>query len=367
MRRQLWIMAFLGVFGWAVAGIGSAAAGQDPPLCNGLRATIWGDDGNNRIIGTDGRDVIHGGDGRDRIFGGGGRDVICGGPGSDLIKGQKGADELFGGDGRDRLIGGQGADVIDGGRGNDRLSGGFGDDTLVSAGGRDSVLGGAGIDSCDFDKKDAYTTCEAGDVAGLAGFGNATVAIDVPAGFAVNELNGADGRIEAYVLDLYVTSSDGEFREITVSVLDAFGEERFVTDPVANAYTERVLVFGENLATIAVSGLEPTDFWDIAFITHHNLPVFDPATTTVFSNGSAVFKWKPAVPEGTTGTIDLQPQIPGANVQLYTMAPGEPGVVEVFLTDLDEPRTLTAPATPGATIYAIRAWQVNWQLTLGAQ
>ena len=95
----------------------------------------------------------------------------------------------------------------------------------------------SGVDVCDFDRNDLYDTCESGDVVGQHGFGNPTFAVDVPASFAfvnfqlpaAQEFAGmstslqANAPIPAYVLDVAFASSDGGVRELTVTVLDRFG------------------------------------------------------------------------------------------------------------------------------------------------
>jgi hypothetical protein len=360
----MWMVAVLGLICSTIALASAPVGAQDPPTCNGRTATIWGDAGNNRIRGTDGPDVIWGGPGRDRIWGGGGADIICGGEGSDLIKGEKGRDMLFGDEGKDRVVGGQGADTIDGGRGNDRVSGGFGDDIITSGGGDDLVVGGGGVDSCDFDRNDAYVTCEEGDVAGLAGFGNTVFSVDVPDDFIANSYTVDGITTNAYVLDMYVATGNNGFREMNISVLDSFGRVMFSSDPVADVYSERVLILGDDIATISVGGLIENDFWDIAFVTHRNLPRFDPDRTIVLSNGSAVFKWNPAIAPGSMGEINLSPQFVGTNVTLFTMAPGQPGQVELEILGLEEDRVLTGEAVAGATLYAMRAWKTDWDITI---
>ncbi|MCA1850920.1 MAG: S8 family serine peptidase [Beggiatoa sp.] len=112
-----------------------------PVLCNGLPATIVGDNNGNTIFGTPGNDVIHGLAENDTIAGLGGNDVICGGPGRDRLSGNRGNDQLFGdagndvlkgGTGRDRLSGQNGNDTIDGQSGSDRCNGGRGNDRTAS-------------------------------------------------------------------------------------------------------------------------------------------------------------------------------------------------------------------------------------------
>lgn len=67
--------------------------------------TIFGLDGNDRLVGLVGNDVIDGGAGNDRIFGNSGFDVINGGAGNDVVTGQQGADTFVFGvaEGRDTV------------------------------------------------------------------------------------------------------------------------------------------------------------------------------------------------------------------------------------------------------------------------
>ena len=87
--------------------------------CAGLRVTIVGSKGRDRIKGTRKRDVIAARGGRDVVTGLRSNDVVCGGSGNDVIRGGAGRDRLFGGSGRDRLFGGAGRDRLSGGAGRD--------------------------------------------------------------------------------------------------------------------------------------------------------------------------------------------------------------------------------------------------------
>jgi uncharacterized delta-60 repeat protein len=87
--------------------------------CAGLRVTIVGSKGRDRIKGTRKRDVIASRGGRDVVTGLRSNDVVCGGSGNDVIRGGAGRDRLFGGSGRDRLFGGAGRDRLSGGAGRD--------------------------------------------------------------------------------------------------------------------------------------------------------------------------------------------------------------------------------------------------------
>lgn len=96
--------------------------GNPLATCNGLPATIVGDNNDNMIFGTSGNDVIFDPAGNDTIHGLGGADVICGGPGRDVLFGGRGRDRLYGSGGRDNLSGGSGRDRCVGGTGRDKLS-----------------------------------------------------------------------------------------------------------------------------------------------------------------------------------------------------------------------------------------------------
>ena len=69
--------------------------------CAGLRVTIVGGKGRDRIKGTRKRDVIAARAGRDVVTGLRSNDVVCGGSGNDVIRGGSGRDRLSGGSGRD--------------------------------------------------------------------------------------------------------------------------------------------------------------------------------------------------------------------------------------------------------------------------
>jgi hypothetical protein len=113
-------------------------AGAAPVACDGVRVTIRGTDGADRINGTGHRDVIDGLGGNDVIDGLGGNDLICGGGGND---------RLFGGDGNDKLLGQGGNDALRGEKGTDTLLGATGNDLLdVGPGDVDSVQFNLGRD-----------------------------------------------------------------------------------------------------------------------------------------------------------------------------------------------------------------------------
>lgn len=98
---------------------------------------IDGNDRDNIIPGTNKADEINGFGGNDTISGAYGNDILRGGPGNDSVAGGVGNDELYGGDGKDRLYGNAGNDKLYGGDGNDELYGGSGNDILNGGDGND--------------------------------------------------------------------------------------------------------------------------------------------------------------------------------------------------------------------------------------
>ena len=126
VRSMLCGIAALVAFAPAAQAV--AASGAGAPA--GVRCTIVGTPGPDRIVGTPGDDVICARGGDDVVHGGGGNDIIYGGRGDDRLYGGRGDDRLYGGKGDDRLYGGKGDDRLNGRRGDDRLYGGSGDDRL---------------------------------------------------------------------------------------------------------------------------------------------------------------------------------------------------------------------------------------------
>ncbi|MDP6514869.1 MAG: S8 family serine peptidase, partial [SAR202 cluster bacterium] len=116
------------------------------PTCDGLTATIWGDNGPNGLLGTAGADVIVGMGGDDVIDGRGGDDVICAGPGQDTVFGGTGDDRIFGESGWDHIFGQANEDWLEGGDGNDYIEGGADDDRLIGDAGVDTLHGQDGDD-----------------------------------------------------------------------------------------------------------------------------------------------------------------------------------------------------------------------------
>ena len=114
--------------------------------CRGVRATVIGTRGADRLVGTPGRDVIVGFGGDDVIVGLAGRDLICAGAGNDRVNAGPGVDRVFGGAGNDLLRGRGGPDLLVGNRGRDVLIGNRGNDRLRGGSGFDRCYGGPGFD-----------------------------------------------------------------------------------------------------------------------------------------------------------------------------------------------------------------------------
>jgi Putative metal-binding motif/RTX calcium-binding nonapeptide repeat (4 copies) len=143
----------------------------------GVRATLDGDLGDDRLVSDDGRDALQGGAGNDTLSdegdGAGGDDVLGGAGGDDTIVLNRGDDDVAGGSGTDtaRLSGGPDTvlldderndgrpgeakniratvEIIDGGSGADRLFGNAAANTLLGSGGDDLLDGGGGSDVMD--------------------------------------------------------------------------------------------------------------------------------------------------------------------------------------------------------------------------
>lgn len=117
-----------------------------PATCRGIRATLVGTPGPDRLLGTPRRDVVFARGGNDVIYAFGGRDLVCAGRGDDFVNAGGGDDVVFGGLGRDRLLGRAGADDLRGNKGADFLRGGSGPDRLDGGPGNDLCRGGPGVD-----------------------------------------------------------------------------------------------------------------------------------------------------------------------------------------------------------------------------
>lgn len=81
--------------GAALVAVPAAAVSAEPPLCQGVPATVVADPSNGKAVGTAGDDVIWAGDLTDvRIYAGGGDDLICGATGSTRIRPGAGDDTM---------------------------------------------------------------------------------------------------------------------------------------------------------------------------------------------------------------------------------------------------------------------------------
>lgn len=168
------------------------AAAQAAPKCFGLRATIVGTAGKDKLTGKKapdvivtkgGDDVINGFRGNDRICAGPGDDTIMGFRGTDRISGDEGNDFINGEKGTDHLFGGVGTDVLIGDRGSDEMDGGPGDGDVVTGDkGNDNLLGGDG----NGDTVDGGLGDDTGD--GGPGDGDRVIG-----GLGADHLSGGDG------------------------------------------------------------------------------------------------------------------------------------------------------------------------------
>jgi Ca2+-binding RTX toxin-like protein len=136
---------------------------EDPSICEGWRANIFGTPGDDFLFGTAGNDVIVGFEGNDTIQGLDGSDFICGNDGNDFMDGGVGDDRMIGGSGNDQLQGNAGIDFMDGNADNDIMSGGPGDDRMI---------GGSGNDQMGGDDNNDTITGEGGDDGMNGGVGN---------------------------------------------------------------------------------------------------------------------------------------------------------------------------------------------------
>jgi Ca2+-binding RTX toxin-like protein len=85
-------------------------AGDDSIIVSprlGIRCSIEGNDGNDRIGGSARNDTIMGGRGEDTIVGNGGDDYVDAGADDDVIDNQSGLNVIHGGGGTDRVTGGR--------------------------------------------------------------------------------------------------------------------------------------------------------------------------------------------------------------------------------------------------------------------
>jgi hypothetical protein len=132
---------------------------EEPPMCDGVEATIFvgsdniivggPDDGmvySGHLEGTGNDDVIVGTEGIDSIRARGGNDLVCGLGGDDNIQGNANVDTIYGGEGDDTINGNNNGDFLFGDKGNDTIYGGNGGDVIYGDDGADTIYGGNGND-----------------------------------------------------------------------------------------------------------------------------------------------------------------------------------------------------------------------------
>jgi Ca2+-binding RTX toxin-like protein len=123
------------------ASLASPASAEAASRCFGLRPTIAGTQGDDRLQGTPRVDVISAEAGDDVISAADGDDWVCAGAGHDRVLGGAGEDTIDGESGNDGIQAGPGeVDTVGGGPGNDTLSGqGGAADVVVFAGAPNGV------------------------------------------------------------------------------------------------------------------------------------------------------------------------------------------------------------------------------------
>ena len=220
-------------------------AGADRLVGTAGRDVICGLGGNDVIDGRGGNDVVDGGRGADTLAGGGGADVVRGGAGSDHLTGGSGADVLAGGGGPDTLAGGGGNDEVSGGTGGDVLTGGSGSDDLSGNGGNDDLAGNAGADDLDGGLGTNWCTPGATDTETACKY-DATPPVSDSASLSTRrvDVSGADRHVtvrvhvvdDTGVADVSVSASDEAGNGITMG----FGH--LVDGTVRNGWWEATLV-----------------------------------------------------------------------------------------------------------------------------
>ena len=152
-------------YGANVTGVLCDAKGGDDVVVinnNAPNVSVFGGDGNDRVVDTGGANTLSGGAGKDTLYGGDGNDRLNGNGGNDRCFGEGGLDRLYGYDGNDILFGGSSRDRIYGGAGADSCYGDSGDDLIYvkNDGSIDSVFGGSGTDGAQSDASDVLTSIE---------------------------------------------------------------------------------------------------------------------------------------------------------------------------------------------------------------
>lgn len=136
---------------------------------------VIGSNKGDQITGSAGADQLDGAVGDDTILGGDGNDTIYGGDGKDLLSGEAGDDQIHGDAGNDTIRGGDGNDTIFGGVGADALYGDAGNDVISTDTGNDHVDGGDGNDTINGGTGNDTLSGGTGDDVVMAGDGNDSV------------------------------------------------------------------------------------------------------------------------------------------------------------------------------------------------
>lgn len=245
-------------------GSGSTAQTAFLDLVLPADATLYGTDGNDRIVGTpqmdiivarggddtiigrESGDTIYAGDGDDRIVAGDGDDIVFGGKGDDLVFAGAGNDSVFGGEGNDTLFGEEGDDVLVGENGNDAIDGGGGRDAIDGGGGNDTLRGGADADTVaggDGDDEIVADTDQANDV---YDGGGGTDTYDASASMADAVIDLLEGRARSDDL------GEDEFEDIENAV-GGSGNDILIANDAVNVMSggagEDVFVFRSSSAT----------------------------------------------------------------------------------------------------------------------
>jgi Ca2+-binding RTX toxin-like protein len=141
-----------------------AAAGSDVVFIqnNAGNCSVFGGDGDDKIVDTGGSNTLAGGAGKDSLYGGDGNDRLNGNGGNDRLNGEGGSDRMYGYDGNDVMDGGSSRDRFYGGAGVDICYGQSGDDLFYVSGdgSNDSCFGATGNDGADADPGDVLGSVE---------------------------------------------------------------------------------------------------------------------------------------------------------------------------------------------------------------
>ncbi len=120
---------------------------------NAPNVSVFGGDGDDKIVDTGGANTLAGGAGKDTIFGGSGNDRLFGEAGADRLYGYDGNDIMDGGSTRDRFYGGAGVDICYGQGGDDLFY-------VSGDGANDTCFGASGTDGAQHDPGDVLSSVE---------------------------------------------------------------------------------------------------------------------------------------------------------------------------------------------------------------